>query len=243
MAMNLLQHAGRRLLDEGGDDDELEEELEVTSGQLSSCLLLIMSILIGMTILFERVQDMMVEEAVESMKPAIKQMFAEMTILGFLSVVTYVLTSTGTLTFLSENIFCGGVHGSDDCEEGAEYLTELVEKTHYTLFFIMVVFIVEILTLVGSGNAIAKQWKVLNKYSEDANEDPSTPFPTLEVHEHKSHLSLCEPAPSAAAGDGDIDPEAAHAIMFRAMREEFINDRSKFPPFKVSGRYFVRIVV
>ena len=28
MAMNLLQHAGRRLLDEGGDDDELEEELE-----------------------------------------------------------------------------------------------------------------------------------------------------------------------------------------------------------------------
>ena len=46
MAMNLLQHAGRRLLDEGGDDDELEEELEVTSGQLSSCLLLIMSILI-----------------------------------------------------------------------------------------------------------------------------------------------------------------------------------------------------
>ena len=77
---------------------ELEEELEVTSGQLSSCLLLIMSILIGMTILFERVQDMMVEEAVESMKPAIKQMFAEMTILGFLSVVTYVLTSTGTLT-------------------------------------------------------------------------------------------------------------------------------------------------
>ena len=141
-----------------------EEEFSVNASLLSSCLMTVLSVLIATTILFERVQDMMLEEATKSMKPVVKQMFAEMTILGFLSVVTFVLTSTGALKALSEIIFCEDV--DDDCEEGSEYLTELVEKTHYTLFFVMVVFIIEIITLVSSGSAIAKQWKVLNKYAD-----------------------------------------------------------------------------
>ena len=103
----------------------------------------------------------------------------------------------------------------------------------------MVVFVMEIITLVNSGNAIAKQWKILNKYAEDADVDENAPYPELEDHVHKSILTTIHH--STTHEHHVMSREVAHAIMFRAMREEFINDRSKFSPYEVNTKRDPRV--
>jgi hypothetical protein len=61
--------------------------------------------LIGLTIAFEWVKHYLEESVTEDMEPIIEKLFGEMTVLGFLSMVSFLLNAGGFFRFLSRRIF------------------------------------------------------------------------------------------------------------------------------------------
>ncbi|KAL3940097.1 MAG: hypothetical protein SGARI_001123 [Bacillariaceae sp.] len=105
-----------------------------------------------MTILFEKGKDALIEAADKDTRPIIDSLFAEMTVLGFLSLFTFCLAQTGVFPEISVALFGKG-------EEGE--LLEIFEFVHYTLFFIMVFFVVCVLGLVFCAKHMERYWRQL----------------------------------------------------------------------------------
>ena len=143
--------------DEEGEEGE-EDEDGISSVKWGLTIFLIFTFLVLVTVGFERGQEVMLKASTQQMRPVVKQMFSELTILGFLSITTLILSQSGTLEAISEEVFGGS-------EEGKERLTELLEKVHYILFLVMVVFIVEVMLLVGLGNKLMKRWGRMNDWA------------------------------------------------------------------------------
>jgi len=81
-----------RTLEEEHDEPDESDESEVTKSisVWGICLFLIV-----VTIIFEKTKDRIEERASKDMLPIIESLFAEMTILGFLSVITFICTKIG----------------------------------------------------------------------------------------------------------------------------------------------------
>ena len=127
--------------EEGEEEEEEEEELEVDSVTVALCVMIIMSVIILLTILFEIAKDALIEAASEHVKPIVRQMFQELTILGFLSLFVFLMVTTHVLQDISASIFGAS-------EEGQDYLGELIETTHYLIFLIMAINILQVFILV-----------------------------------------------------------------------------------------------
>ena len=157
---NLIQ--GERLtLSEGTDDEEHEEEEEEVDWMSeSTSVYSIIVFLIVVTIMFENTKDIVEERATKDMLPIIESLFGEMTILGFLSVITFICTKVGILEMLSVNIFGEG-------EETKEKLTEIFETVHYCLFAIMIFFVIQVIVLVKLGTESEAQWLALDRACQD----------------------------------------------------------------------------
>jgi len=69
------------------------------------------------------------------MKPLLESLFSEMTVLGFLGVITFLVSKVGVLSEISVVVF-------GESEE--EFLTELLETVHYVLFGVMCFFILQV---------------------------------------------------------------------------------------------------
>ncbi len=162
-----------------------------------------------MTILFEKTKDRVEENATKDMLPIVESLFAEMTILGFLSVITFVCTKLGILEILSVSIFGEG-------EETKEKLTEIFETVHYCLFAIMIFFVLQVIILVRLGTQSEEQWLTLDR----ACQDPTVLKKILQ----------------SSADDPELSRHEKHIIedqkLFYALREEFLLNREVIPPFK-----------
>ena len=106
------------------------EESEMGKVTMAATLLGILSFLVALTIFFERTQEHMIHSSVPTMKPVVRQTFAEVTVLGFLSIVTTVAGKCGLWGLLAEVLY------GEEVDE--EELEELVETAHYTLFLVMI---------------------------------------------------------------------------------------------------------
>ena len=94
-------------------------------------------LLILLTIAFEVSKEHLEEKANRNMRPIVDKLFGEMTVLGFLSIFTFVITKAGYFKEISEMIF------GDDSD-----LLEIFEFVHFTIFFVMVFFVMQVLILV-----------------------------------------------------------------------------------------------
>jgi hypothetical protein len=83
--------------------------------------------------IFEQLKDAIYEATEKTSFPIVDALFSEMTVLGFLSMVTFIVASEGFITELSVKVF-------GDSPKGEEYLKELFEQAHYMLFLVMVMF-------------------------------------------------------------------------------------------------------
>ena len=114
---------------------------DTDANQVVISIMLIITVLIGMTCLFELGKDYLLENSTELMRPIVAQMFSECTVLGFLSLVVFLLEETQVLTLASVAIF-----GHSD--EAQDEILELTEKTHYMIFLVMAVTIFQVIMLV-----------------------------------------------------------------------------------------------
>ena len=132
-----------RILEEEEEEDEVNPVLDFT---ILSCIVLL---LIFLTILFELLKDHAEEHASRNAKPIVEALFGELTVLGFLSVFTFVATHTGILQKLGEHLLGPARH---------EDVLEAFESVHYTIFFIMVFFVIQVLVLVKEASETEELW-------------------------------------------------------------------------------------
>ena len=109
----------------------------------------IVLVLIAVTIIFEKFKHATEHASGRALRPIVDALFGELTVLGFLAGVTYLLQKGGVFDAL-EHYLEGG-------DRNAEVF-ELVENIHFGLFFLMVIFLVSVLIEVYDGLKIQEQW-------------------------------------------------------------------------------------
>lgn len=212
----------------GGEEgaEEEEEELEVSGVTVALCVMSIITVIVGLTILFEIGKDKLLESANEHVKPIVRQMFQELTVLGFLSLFVFLLATTKTL----ENI-SGAVFGAS--EEGQDYLGELVEITHYIIFLIMGLNIFQVFMLINIGNDAHKRWGEYNEVSQDEEAMQGiilrlSKMPPLTLG---SGITDYFTDPVNAWSKHSSQLECEELVHFYSLRKEFLLQRSPLPPF------------
>lgn len=226
---------------EDEDEDEDEDEPNITPVNLSVTLLGILTFLIAVTVIFEEAKERIVHSASDRMRPVVDTLFSEMTVLGFLSLVTFSVSKLGVLPSLSTSIFGDGKHNE-------EYLEELLEMVHYALFLVsrvpcrcrrgvatvttppgaphppaprptnlhpqvMVIFVSVVLLMVAGAGALEVKWNDWNKMASEG--DAAL----------KQHILRLMSRPNRRVS---IAIELAE---FTALRKECIDAREVLPPF------------
>lgn len=125
---------------------------------MNSAVTWIVLLLIVLTIAFESIKEHIEESADRNMRPIIASLFGEMTVLGFLSIFTFCVTKLGFFETISTKVFG---------EEEEEELLETFEFVHYMLFFVMVFFVISVLTLVAGAENTEVMWSKMDKACRD----------------------------------------------------------------------------
>lgn len=135
---------------------ENEDESVGMKFLVGMCTFAIVTVLVLFTMFFEALKELLESSASRNMKPMISSLFGEMTILGFLNLVMYIIHTGGGLEKISGKLF-------GHTAEGIGYLTELFETVHYLLFMIMCLFIFKVLYLLHIATNTIQEWKELNR--------------------------------------------------------------------------------
>lgn len=142
-----------------GDDDtavageEEEEEEGITALYAGTTILTLFTIIMFFTIIFEKWKESLLENTSENMQLVYTSLFGELTVLGFISLLLFLLSQT-ELTSISSYIYGDG-------EE--DYLKEMFEMVHMALFFVMVLFLACVVGLVKLCQRLANEWRMAEK--------------------------------------------------------------------------------
>lgn len=96
---------------------------------------------------FETAKERLYERTSETMKPIITALFSELTTLGFIGLMLFVVFKLEWISELSEDLF--GEESTID---------ELADTAHMVLFLIMVLFLAQVVGLVMLAEYIQSQW-------------------------------------------------------------------------------------
>jgi len=158
----------------------------------------------------------------------IESLFGEMTVLGFLSVFTFVISKMHFFPELSKRLFG---------EEEEEQLLEIFEFVHYTLFFVMIFFVIQVLGLEKQGIETMAQWEEMDRASQDKEYMKAIreryDSGTIKItSSFRSALSAVSSASAYLPLLRNVKRELLEdQLMFHTLRKEFIMDRSNKPPF------------
>lgn len=93
------------------NENEINESEEVTNLTELQTVVSIALLLIALTVGFEAMKEWLehtVASTCEDMEITLEKLFGEMTVLGFLAIITYVFTQTGLFTQISIRVFGNG---------------------------------------------------------------------------------------------------------------------------------------
>mmetsp|Transcript_5509 Transcript_5509/g.7576 ORF Transcript_5509/g.7576 Transcript_5509/m.7576 type:complete len:807 (-) Transcript_5509:445-2865(-) len=148
---------------EHSSESELEEMTPLIKFRVATSIFLIITILLILSSFFEFLKDMVGDMTPEKMRDVMDVLFSEMTVLGFLSLVTFCISKAGTLETVSELVF-------GQLDDGEDFLEELLESIHYDLFLVMVLFIIQTLAMIRLGAVSEKEWgsmeELIGKFDE-----------------------------------------------------------------------------
>lgn len=137
------------------DDYEEAAEGEDAASRATEALAIVLT-LIALTVLFERMKHRAEHRAGRALRHVVEALFGELTVLGFLSMVTYLLERGGF--FLALSRWVKGETAAEDSEGEEEPIFELVETIHFAMFFVMVIFLVSVLYELHHGLQSQKEW-------------------------------------------------------------------------------------
>ena len=153
-----------------------EEELTVSQRKTLICIaLIVVSGIVGISIAFDKGKEFAEENIIEVLKPILRTVFGELTILGFIGLIMFMVTKYGkpALDFLA----CQDKEGwwgdneevcpinitSGKWEPGIAVpenpLIELTETAHMILFLVMMLFLFESFVLIERSMSHIREWK------------------------------------------------------------------------------------
>jgi len=223
-------HATRLLKEETEAVGQVyEEEEEEENPVLEYTIVVgIVLFLILLTILFEYSKEYLEESSSRNMKPIVESLFGELTVLGFLSIFTFVVTKAGFFMRLGEHLF-----GPERHEE----LLEVFESVHYTIFFIMVFFVIQVLILVNEANQTAEEWLEWERAVRNPDVSWSQRAVDYQVHASTTYTVMrwIQSYASIMPCCKNVQMNRQHALLlFKALRDEFVLDRELEYPFSPS---------
>ena len=122
---------------------------------LMSAVVAIVLLLLALTWVFEKTKHHLEHICAREgphMTAVLEKLFGEMTVLGFLSLATFVVTKMWFFSSLNDAIF----H-----EEGE--LLEIIEMVHFAIFFIMIFYVMQVLVFLRRAIATEHQWAEMDR--------------------------------------------------------------------------------
>jgi len=113
--------------------------------------LLLMLSLIVLSVIFEKSKHHLEHHVDEHKHIILQALFGELTVLGFIALITFFLMQTGTFEHFSQRIY------GDE-----QHLLHLFEKVHFGLFFVMLLFLLLIGWLIYVQDQAAQRWHSLD---------------------------------------------------------------------------------
>lgn len=186
-----------------------EESENENTFKMRVSILLILTVLVVLSIGFEYFKDKVEESTTDAMEPIVTHFWQELTVLGFLSLLSFLAVKAKLLVALSKQLF-----------DEDEKLPEMVETVHMLLFLVMVVFILEVLLFLALGKKTEKDWI-------QAEKDCKNP---QKVVENYNRLKESGKPSSFATFIRGWCPDRKRALIrqrmeYLNMRNEFINPR------------------
>ena len=174
-----------------------------------------------MTVAFEAGKEYLHSKCDHAMKPILESFFGELTVLGFVSLLIFLINKAGFFQFLGEMIYGSGT------DEAMEML-ELSEYIHIILFFVMIGFVVQVAVLIRGGLQLEAQLVDMdnrvrnwNKYTLSMSERR-----TLQ-RQSSTHLRDLLPMFRNVEYERERD-----LCYFKFLKEEFLAERSMEYPFE-----------
>jgi len=204
--------------DHFSEEEEEEEEEDFSRKDLTTVVSIVL-VLILLTVLFEFSKEHLEESVSEDMNIILEKLFGELTVLGFLSIITFCITQTGLFEIISEKVY------GDDKE-----LLEFFEYVHYTIFFIMISFVFQVIVLVREASETEEQWLEMDKACRGHQTDWA---PTADEIKAASEVDrsywYARFFPQLLNKDQECVKDR---VLFQALRNEFILDRGDEYPFE-----------
>lgn len=149
-----------------------------------------------------------------------EKLFGELTVLGFLAMLIFLIHQSGLLETISLLI------ALDE--------HDLVEYVHYALFSVMVFFVLQVTILVKFADETGKQWCRMDKACRDEEIGSKLEWAPTE-DERDAIVALRKASWITRFVPQLFDPQAEtirDTVIFRALRHEFLLNRSENPPFQ-----------
>mmetsp|Transcript_18487 Transcript_18487/g.35116 ORF Transcript_18487/g.35116 Transcript_18487/m.35116 type:complete len:742 (-) Transcript_18487:103-2328(-) len=211
--------------EEGEEEEGWQDSISPTNMKVMTCIVLV---LILLTVAFEVMKEHVEESVPEDFEVILEKFFGELTILGFLSMVTFIVSQAGIMTILSEKIYGEG-------EEEQNELLEYFEFVHFALFFIMVAFVMQVLGMISEAEEQHEIWAEIDeeiRHHQTPNQAATQEeIDEMAILQHKPWYSLI----CSRLFLGNEVVKAREEIVFKALRREFIVDREVEPPFETSN--------
>jgi calcium-binding protein CML len=186
------------------------EESEAEGGQVAVVAAVTISTLVAISILFEISTEQLKEHTDELNMPFVNTVFGELTTLGFIGLLLFVVTKIEVLPWLSRSIL-----------GASSELQEIIEKLHMALFLFIVIFLVLCLGLLRLGMHVQHEWREFERSSADI---PSVLSEyALATEPPKSWLNRFSWHRTAAAR------KAEREVVYLALRRRFMDYRSNHP--------------
>jgi hypothetical protein len=194
---------------------------DATKLNIATSIFLLITVLIALTICFEYGKESLMEATSKRMLVVLDVLFSEMTVLGFLSLITFTITQTHELDELSVRMF----EDIDNEDEKTKLLTETLEIVHMDLFLVMIIFVLQTLSLMRLGGITEKNWAASDKSVGEMKELQEARNVLIEMNDtplkwyqfkqqHRRH-------------------EAELLFEYASMKKEFCQGRDVCPPFKI----------
>ncbi|KAL4140255.1 hypothetical protein PRNP1_014540 [Phytophthora ramorum] len=197
----------------GAKDHEGTEEGgegELQGGRVTVVVAVTITTLVAISILFEISTEQLREHTDELNMPFVNTVFGELTTLGFIGLLLFVVTKIEVLPWLSRSVLGGSAE-----------LQEIIEKLHMALFLFIVIFLVLCLGLLRLGMHVQNEWREFERSSADI---PSVLSEyALATEPPKSWLERLSWHRATAAG------KAEREVVYLALRRRFMDYRSNHP--------------
>ena len=115
--------------------------------------------LILLTLVFEWGKDKLFEVAGESLRGIVRVLFAELTVLGFIGLCTFIAVKTGVTETTSRALF-----------GKPEVFKEILEDLHMTLFFVMTLFLFQVVVLIMFSKRNERRWQQAEEFDEECSQ-------------------------------------------------------------------------